>query len=69
MSLLVQHGMLINRGIVTCRIGNIHRILQRSFRFNPLGDTEVDQEMRSLCRAVTELAADVGQLTAKQQGG
>ena len=62
MRLVVQHGMLINRGIVTCRIGKNHQVLQRSFPVNPLGDTDIDEAAQALCRTITELAADIAQM-------
>lgn len=60
MYLVALHGMQINSGKVTCRIGTSGRVLQASYPHNPLGDTEPEQMVLAMCMAITELAADIG---------
>ena len=63
MRLVVHHGMLINRGIVSCRIENGARMLQRSFPAGLPGGVKLDRDMQALCRAIAELAADIAQVS------
>jgi len=60
MHLVALHGMQINSGKITCRIGTSGRVLQASYPHNPLGDTDPEQMVLAMCMAITELAADIG---------
>lgn len=60
MYLVAKHSMQINSGKITCRIGTSSRVLQASYPYNPLGDTDPDQVANTICMAITELAADIG---------
>ena len=60
MWLVAFHGMQINSGKITCRVGTTARVLQASYSYNPLGDTDPEQAAQAICMAITELAADIG---------
>ncbi|MFV3290179.1 hypothetical protein ACNFBR_15710 [Pseudomonas sp. NY11955] len=60
MWLVAVHGMQINSGKITCRVGTTSRVLQASYPVNPLGDTSPEQVAQTICMAITELAADIG---------
>jgi hypothetical protein len=60
MHLVALHGMQINSGKITCRVGSTARVLQASYPYNPLGDTDPEQAAQAICMAITELAADIG---------
>ncbi|WP_282361425.1 hypothetical protein [Pseudomonas sp. PS01300] len=60
MWLVAVHGMQINSGKITCRVGTTARVLQASYPYNPLGDTDPEQVAQAICMAITELAADIG---------
>lgn len=60
MHLVVVHGMQINSGKISCHVGTGARVLQVSYPHNSLGDTDLDKAVLVMCRAITDLAADVG---------
>jgi len=60
MCLVAVHGMQINSGKITCRVGTTTRVLQASYPYNPLGDTDPEQAAQAICMAITELAAEIG---------
>lgn len=60
MYLVAVHGMQINSGKITCRVGTTSRVVQASYPVNPLGDTNPEQVSQAICMAITELAADIG---------
>ncbi|MBT9234280.1 hypothetical protein KKQ11_00390 [Pseudomonas sp. MG-2] len=60
MQLVAVHGMQINSGKITCRVGTTSRVLQASYPVSPLGDTSPEKVAQTMCMAITELAADIG---------
>ncbi|MFK0311778.1 hypothetical protein ACIQUF_11065 [Pseudomonas sp. NPDC090233] len=59
MRLVVQHGMQINAGAVTCRVGTHKREHVRDYPVGVNGETDVDLATQALCRAIAEVAVDI----------
>lgn len=59
MRLVVQHGMQINAGVVSCRVGAHQREHLRAYPTAASAETDVDLATQALCRAIAEVAADI----------
>lgn len=59
MRLVVQHGMQINAGVVTCRVGTHACQYLQDYPVAKNGDTNIDLATQALCRAITEVAAHI----------